>query len=50
MALTSYLGTQDSRFSNIIFGQWQARVVPGRIGTIVVLAGQYRPKLPRRRP
>lgn len=50
MSLTSYIGGPDSMFSNIIFGQFQAHVVPGRIGTIIVLSGQYRPKLPRRRP
>ena len=48
MALTSYLGTQDSRFSNIIFGQWQPRVVPGRIGTVITLFGHYLPNLPPR--
>lgn len=49
MALTSYLGTQDSRLSNIIFGQFQARVIHGRIGQIIHLPARYQPALPRRR-
>jgi hypothetical protein len=50
MALTSYLGTDDSRLSNIIFGQWQVRVIPGRIGAVIGLKAHYQPALPIRRP
>lgn len=49
MALTSYLGTEDSRLSNVIFGQFQAKVVHGRIGAIIHLPAHYQPALPRRR-
>jgi hypothetical protein len=49
VSLTSYLGTQDSRLTNLILGQWLPRVIPGRIGTVINLKGHYQPNLPIRR-